>query len=118
MQLFSLSGRKRRPFNYFALFRLDDFSIHSPTGKRLFPRLPHLQPPAFYCRRCEAIVSEKTAPATPETRFSRSDTKVRELLRSGQRPPAEITRPEVADVLIQALRDEDRERDASLTKDI
>jgi sulfate adenylyltransferase len=72
----------------------------------------------FYCRRCEGIVSEKTAPNSPETRFSLSGTKVRELLRSGQRPPPEIIRPEVADVLIQALHDERMEQQASMAKDI
>jgi hypothetical protein len=44
--------------------------------------------------------------------------KVRELLRSGQQPPLEVIRPEVADVLIQALSDERLEQDASLAKDI
>jgi sulfate adenylyltransferase len=90
----------------------DNFT-EEEIGIRLF-----LYDAAFYCRRCEAIVSEKTAPAAQETRFSLSGTKVRELLRSGQRPPPEIIRPEVADVLIQALRDERLEQDASLAKDI
>lgn len=68
---------------------------------------------SFYCRTCRAIVTEKTAPATPETRFALSGTNVRELLRIGKRPPAEITRPEVADVLIEALKVEQRARDAA-----
>jgi ATP sulfurylase len=66
---------------------------------------------AFFCKHCQAIVTEKTAPPNPETRFSLSGTKVRKLLRSGQRPPPEITRPEVADVLIQALMEEMLVRD-------
>jgi ATP sulfurylase len=68
---------------------------------------------AFYCRQCEAIVSAKTAPPEPELRFQLSGTKVRELLRAGIRPPPEITRPEVADVLIQALKDKQREAEAA-----
>jgi sulfate adenylyltransferase len=73
---------------------------------------------AFYCRRCDAIVTEKTAPDAPESRFMLSGTRVRELLRSGVRPPPEITRPEVADILMQALRDEEMERKAAKGRDI
>ncbi len=69
---------------------------------------------AFYCRQCEAIVTEKTAPASTENRFSLSGTAVRALLRSGQRPPPEITRPEVADVLIEALADQKAREEAAL----
>ena len=73
---------------------------------------------AFYCRRCEAIVTEKSAPVFPEQRFELSGTKVRELLRAGLRPPIEITRPEIADVLIKALKEREREREATLGIDI
>jgi sulfate adenylyltransferase len=33
-----------------------------------------------------------------------SGTKVREMLRSGQIPPAEFTRPEIAQILIDGMR--------------
>ena len=73
---------------------------------------------AFYCRRCEAIVTEKTAPLNPELQFQLSGTKVRELLRAGIRPPKEITRPEVADVLIESLRDDELEREIAMRSGI
>jgi len=33
-----------------------------------------------------------------------SGTRVRELLRAGEEPPAEFSRPEVAKILIEAMR--------------
>jgi sulfate adenylyltransferase len=58
----------------------------------------------FYCRTCASIVSPRTCPHGSEHHLVLSGTKVRELLRSGQPLPIEFTRPEVAQVLIDALR--------------
>jgi sulfate adenylyltransferase len=57
---------------------------------------------AFYCKRTQQMATTKTSPSGPEERVHLSGTKVRELIRSGQLPPAEFSRPEVAAELIRA----------------
>jgi sulfate adenylyltransferase len=54
----------------------------------------------FYCKETEGMASSKTAPKNA-TQVSLSGTKVREMLAHGQRPPAEFSRAEVADILIE-----------------
>ncbi len=53
-----------------------------------------------WCNACEGMVSAKTCPHGPEEKIMLSGTKVREVLKAGQRPPQEFSRPEVADVLM------------------
>jgi len=59
---------------------------------------------AFFCCLTGGMATSKTSPAGAEDRICLSGTKLRELLMRGERPPEEFTRPEVADVLIEAMR--------------
>lgn len=58
----------------------------------------------FWCRLCQSMASPRTCPHSPESRVTLSGTRVREMLIAGEVPPVEFTRPEVAQVLIDALR--------------
>ncbi|MDH6064704.1 sulfate adenylyltransferase [Umezakia ovalisporum] len=58
---------------------------------------------AFYCTRTKQMATTKTSPSKPEERIHLSGTKVREMLRRGELPPPEFSRPEVATELARAM---------------
>ncbi len=59
---------------------------------------------AFYCTRTQQMATTKTSPSRPEERIHLSGTKVREMLRKGELPPPQFSRPEVAAELTKAMR--------------
>lgn len=59
---------------------------------------------SFWCKRTGQMATEKTSPSTPEERVFLSGTKVRDMLTAGQLPPEEFSRPEIAQILVEAYR--------------
>jgi sulfate adenylyltransferase len=58
---------------------------------------------AFYCTRTQQMATTKTSPSSREERIHLSGTKVREMLRRGELPPPEFSRPQVAAELARAM---------------
>lgn len=58
-----------------------------------------------YCRVCGGMASKKTCPHAPDQHIHLAGRAVRQMLRAGEIPPSEFTRPEVAQILVAAARE-------------
>ncbi|MCA8917179.1 MAG: sulfate adenylyltransferase, partial [Planctomycetes bacterium] len=55
---------------------------------------------SFWCKGVGSYATQKTSPFGKDMQLTISGTKLREMLGNGEHPPAEIVRPEIADILI------------------
>ena len=83
---------------YDAQLIFDEFEPHELDVEPMF--FEH----TFWCNVCGSMASTKSCPHPAEDRVHLSGTMVRTMLGEGDVPPVEFTRPEVAQVLIEAYR--------------
>jgi sulfate adenylyltransferase len=83
---------------YDAQLIFDEFAAHELDIEPMF--FEH----SFWCKACGQMATPKSCPHSGDDHVFLSGTGVRELLSRGELPPAEFTRAEVAEILIEAYR--------------
>lgn len=82
----------------------DAHSIFADIDPTKLGIIPMFFDHTFFCRSCDSMASSKSCPHSNDHHVTLSGTKVRQMLLAGEIPPREFSRPEVAKVLIEAMR--------------
>jgi len=83
--------------NYYGTYDAQDIFYEFEPGE--LEITPIMFDHAFYCKMCQGMASLKTCGHDKWAHMNLSGTKVRELLKAGEKLPGEFTRREVADIL-------------------
>ncbi len=86
--------------NYYGTYEAQDLLLS--LGADALGVIPVPFEHTFYCWACGSVASAKTCPHDKSEHLHVSGTKMREMLRAGDIPPPELTRPEVAVILKEA----------------
>ncbi len=84
--------------NYYGTY--DAQKIFDKIDLEKFELKPLMFEHSFWCKLTGGMATAKTSPSSPDQRIFLSGTKVREMLKNGEMPPVEFSRPEVAQRLI------------------
>ncbi|MBN1119705.1 MAG: sulfate adenylyltransferase [Anaerolineae bacterium] len=90
---------------YDAQLIFDEFDRH------LIDITPLMFEHAFFCKKCQMVVTAKTCPHDREEWVFLSGTQVREKLANGEMLPEEFTRPEVSKVLVEGVKKQKEEKE-------
>ena len=77
----------------------DPYACHRIFDEYDLGILPLRYDESFFCRRCGWMASRKTCPHPPSFRAETSQSRIRAALSNREELPAEILRPEVAEIL-------------------